>query len=86
MKFNTHKILNRSIPQPGSKKTKKRFAIFPVKIDRQYIWLESYIVEYRFKQYDDEEIKWALTDADDYEYLDLLRKGWRITKYYSKQP
>jgi len=48
MKWNSK---TKSKPTLGDKKQKVWFALFPVKVEDKWVWLEKYIVIYEYKTY-----------------------------------
>jgi hypothetical protein len=38
-------------PKEGDKKTKHKFALFPVKVQDKWVWFEKYIAIYEYKKY-----------------------------------
>lgn len=60
-------------PQPklGDKKEKTKFALFPVKVENKWIWLEKYISIYEYKS-------WLYT------YEEVVSSGILYEKYITR--
>lgn len=58
-------------PTLGEKKEKISFALFPIKIEDQWIWLKEYIVIYEYKKF--------------YNSYDVvISEGFLTEKYYTR--
>ncbi len=49
MKWNSNTIGSPAAPKPGDKREKISFALFPVKIQDNWVWLESFIKVQEYK-------------------------------------
>lgn len=63
-----------SVPRTGERRIIKRFALLPIEIDNEYVWLEEVYIEQSYSRNREKWINWSYSTKEEYiQYRETIK-------------